>query len=85
MITKNDVSALIDEQVVGEIFEGAQKESKVLSMFRRLPNMSSDKTKLRVSDALPVAYFVDESKNNGRKKYDVPYAYAVSPKTQYAK
>lgn len=67
MIAKNDVSALIDEQVVGEIFEGAQKESKVLSMFRRLPNMSSDKTKLRVSDALPVAYFVDESKNNGRK------------------
>ena len=67
MITKNDVSALIDEQVVGEIFEGAQKESKVLSMFRRLPNMSSDKTKLRVSDALPVAYFVDENTNNGRK------------------
>lgn len=67
MITKNDVSALIDEQVVSEIFEGAQKESKVLSMFRRLPNMSSDKTKLRVSDALPVAYFVDENKNNGRK------------------
>ena len=67
MIAKNDVSALIDEQEVGEIFEGAQKESKVLSMFRRLPNMSSDKTKLRVSDALPVAYFVDESKNNGRK------------------
>ena len=59
--------ALIDEQVVSEIFEGAQKESKVLSMFRRLPNMSSDKTKLRVSDALPVAYFVDESTNNGRK------------------
>ena len=67
MITKNDVSALIDEQVVSEIFEGAQKESKVLSMFRRLPNMSSDKTKLRVSDALPVAYFVDENTNNGRK------------------
>lgn len=67
MIAKNDASALIDEQVVNEIFEGAQKESKVLSMFRRLPNMSSDKTKLRVSDALPVAYFVDENKNNGRK------------------
>ena len=67
MITKNDVNALIDEQVVSEIFEGAQKESKVLSMFRRLPNMSSDKTKLRVSDALPIAYFVDENTNNGRK------------------
>ena len=67
MITKNDVSALIDEQVANEIFADAQKESKVLSLFRKLPNMTSDKTKLRVSDALPVAYFVDESTDNGRK------------------
>ena len=67
MITKTDVNALIDEQVVNEIFADAQKESKVLSMFRRLPNMTSDKTKLRVSDSLPVAYFVDENTNNGRK------------------
>lgn len=66
-IEKTDVSALIDEQVVSEIFAGAQKESKALSLFRRLPNMTSDKTKLRVSDALPVAYFVDENTNNGRK------------------
>ena len=67
MITKDDVNALIDEQVVSEIFAEAEKESKVLSMFRRLPNMTSDKTKLRVSDALPIAYFVDENTNNGRK------------------
>ena len=67
MITKNDVSALIDEQVANEIFADAQKESKVLSLFRKLPNMTSDKTKLKVSDALPVAYFVDESTDNGRK------------------
>lgn len=67
MITKTDAGALVEEQVVKEIFEGAQKESKALSLFRRLPNMSSDKTKLRVSDALPVAYFVDETTNNGRK------------------
>ena len=67
MITKTEAGALVEEQVVKEIFEGAQKESKALSLFRRLPNMSSDKTKLRVSDALPVAYFVDETTNNGRK------------------
>lgn len=67
MITKTDVGALIEDQVVREIFEDAQKESKALSLFRRLPNMSSDKTKLRVSDALPLAYFVDEKTNNGRK------------------
>ena len=64
---RKDVSALIDEQVASEIFADAQKESKVLSLFRKLPNMTSDKTKLRVSDALPVAYFVDENTNNGRK------------------
>ena len=67
MITKTEAGALIEEQVVREIFEDAQKESKALSLFRRLPNMSSDKTKLRVSDALPLAYFVDEQTNNGRK------------------
>lgn len=66
-IEKTDVGALIDEQVVAEIFKDAEKESKTLSLFRRLPNMTSDKTKLRVSDALPVAYFVDENTNNGRK------------------
>lgn len=66
-ITRTDVDSLIDTQVANEIFEGVIKDSKALSMFRRLPNMTSDKTKLRVLDLLPVAYFVDESTNNGRK------------------
>lgn len=68
VISKSDVSALIDEKVVSEIFKDVERESKALSLFRRLPNMTSDKTKLRVSDSLPVAYFVDETSNNGRKK-----------------
>ena len=67
MITKSDAEALIETQVVNEIFEGVTKQSKALSMFRRLPNMTSDKTKLRILDSLPVAYFVDETKDNGRK------------------
>ena len=66
-ITRTDVDALIETQVASEIFEGVVKESKALSMFKRLPNMTSDKTKIRVLDTLPVAYFVDETKNNGRK------------------
>ena len=66
-ITRTDVDALIETQVANEIFEGVVRESKALSMFKRLPNMTSDKTKLRVLDSLPVAYFVDESTNNGRK------------------
>lgn len=66
-ITRTDVDALIETQVANEIFEGVTRSSKALSMFKRLPNMTSDKTKLRILDSLPVAYFVDETKNNGRK------------------
>lgn len=66
-ITKTDVEALIETQVANEIFEGTIRQSKALSMFKRLPNATSDKTKLRVLDSLPIAYFVDEETNNGRK------------------
>ena len=66
-IVRNDVDALIETQVANEIFEGTIRQSKALSMFRRLPNATSDKTKLKVLDTLPVSYFVDETSNNGRK------------------
>lgn len=66
-IVRNDVDALIETQVANEIFEGTIRQSKALSMFKRLPNATSDKTKLRVLDTLPIAYFVDETTNNGRK------------------
>lgn len=66
-ITRTDVEGLIETQVFNEIFADAQKESKLLSLGRRLPNMTSDKTQLRVSDGLPMAYFVNETENNGRK------------------
>ena len=68
MITKSDASALIPEQVFEEIFKEAQKYSKVLQLFRRLPNMTSDKMRLKVVDSLPVAYWVNESTKNGRKE-----------------
>lgn len=67
-ITKSNAEALFEPQVVSEIIEGVTKGSAVLSMFRKLPNMSSDKTKLRVLDQLPLAYWVDEDTNNGRKQ-----------------
>lgn len=66
-IVRNDVDALIETQVANEIFEGTIRQSKALSMFKRLPNATSDKTKLRVLDSLPIAYFVDETSDNGRK------------------
>lgn len=66
-IARTDVDALIETQVADEIFQGVVTSSKALQMFRRLPNMTSDKTKLKILDSLPIAYFVDETTNNGRK------------------
>lgn len=66
-IDRTDIDALVETQVADEIFQGVVRESKALSMFKRLPNMTSDKTKLRILDSLPIAYFVDETNNNGRK------------------
>lgn len=67
MITRSDADALIETQVANELFEGTIRKSKALQLFRRLPNATSDKTKLRILDSLPVAYFVDETTSNGRK------------------
>ena len=66
-ISRSDIDAVVETQVADEIFQGVVKSSKALSMFKRLPNMTSDKTKLRILDSLPIAYFVDETVNNGRK------------------
>ena len=66
-ITNDDVKALEEVQVVNDIFEGTIRDSKALQLFKRLPNMSSKQTKLRILDSLPIAYFVDETQDNGRK------------------
>ena len=68
MIKKSDAYALFEPDVMTEIMEGTIKQSAVLQMFRRLPNMTSNKTKMRVLDSLPMAYWVDADTNNGRKK-----------------
>ena len=68
MIRRSDAYALFEPDVMTEIIEGTVKQSAVLSMFRRLPNMTSNKMKMRVLDSLPMAYWVDADKDNGRKK-----------------
>lgn len=66
MISRSNAETLIDEQVSREIIEGAIKNSKAMSMFRRLPNMTSNKTKMRVLDALPLVYW--QGSDNARKQ-----------------
>lgn len=68
MITRSNAEALFEPQVQREIIEGVVTQSKAMQMFRRLPNMTSNKTKMRVLDALPMTYWVDADTDNGRKK-----------------
>ena len=86
MITRQNAEALFSEDLVAEIIQGVTKQSAALSMFRRLPNMSSNIMRMRVLDALPMAYWVNDSTDNGRKqvtnaawanKYIVPAEIAV--------
>lgn len=57
--SRSDAEAIIREQVVSTIFQDAPKQSVFMSMARKLPNMTSDQTRIRVLDFLPTAYWVD--------------------------
>jgi len=58
-ILRGNANALIEEQLIREIVQGTVTQSAVLSLFRRLPNMTSNVTSMPVLDMLPVAYWVD--------------------------
>lgn len=66
IISRTNLSGLIPEPVTREIIQGVTQGSAVLSMGRRLPNMSSKTQTLNVLDSLPIAYFVDG--DTGAKK-----------------
>lgn len=59
IIDRSGADALIPEQVSREIIQGVTEGSAVLSMGRKLPNMTSNRTVMPVLDMLPVAYFVN--------------------------
>lgn len=66
LISRSNLSGLIPEPVTREIIQGVTEGSAVLSMGRRLPNMSSKTQVLNVLDSLPLAYFVNG--DNGAKQ-----------------
>lgn len=59
MLDRTDADALIPEQISRDIIQGVAEDSAVLSMGRKLPNMTSNRTVMPVLDMLPVAYFVN--------------------------
>ena len=56
---RENAEAIIRQQVVSTIFQDAPKQSVFMSMARKLPNMTSNQTRIRVLDFLPTDYWVD--------------------------
>ena len=59
IINRERAEALIREQITPAIMQDVPKQSAFMSMARRLPNMTSNQTRMRVLDVLPLAYFVN--------------------------
>lgn len=59
IINREKAEAIIREQVVQSIFQDIPKQSTFLGMGRKLPNMTSKQTRIRVLDFLPMAYWVN--------------------------
>lgn len=57
--SRADAEAIIREQVISTIFQDAPKQSTFMSLARKLPNMTSNQTRMRVLDFLPTTYWVD--------------------------
>ena len=71
--SRADAEAIIREQVISTIFQDAPKQSTFMSMARKLPNMTSNQTRMRVLDFLPTAYWVDGDtgmKQTSRQAWD---------------
>lgn len=78
--SRADAEAIIREQVVTTIFQDAPKQSVFMAMARKLPNMTSNQTRMRVLDFLPTAYWVDGDtgmKQTSRQAWDNVYINAA--------
>lgn len=66
-MTHEDVKALIPVQVQDQIIKGMTESSVAMKLFKRLPNLSSSMMSMPVQDLLPITYWVNEERNEGRK------------------
>lgn len=58
IIDRERAEALISEQLTSGILQDMPKQSAFMSLARRLPNMTSKQTRIRVLDELPEAFWV---------------------------
>lgn len=59
IINRENAEALIREQIVDAIAQDVPKSSSFMAMAKKLPNMTSKQTRIRVLDFLPTAYWVN--------------------------
>lgn len=59
IISRGNAEALIQEQLINTIQQDTPKSSIFMQLARKLPNMTSNKTRMRVLDMLPLAYWVN--------------------------
>ena len=73
MIGREQAEALIQEQIQQNIIQGATAPSIVLQLAKKLPAMTSNVTRMRVLDMLPMAYWVNGDtgfKKTSRQAWD---------------
>ncbi len=59
IVSREKVEALIREQVTASIMQEAPTQSTFMELAKKLPNMTSKQTRIRVLDLLPMAYWVN--------------------------
>lgn len=59
IISRENAEAIIKQQIVETVFQDLPKTSTFMSLAKKLPNMTSNQTRMRVLDVLPMAYWVN--------------------------
>ena len=59
IISRESAEAIIREQIVEAIAQDTPKSSAFMALAKKLPNMTSKQTRIRVLDFLPTAYWVN--------------------------
>ena len=63
-ISRTEAAPLIPEEAASQIISHAVEGSAVMSLARRLPDMSRGQVRLPVVSALPTAYWINPASNN---------------------
>ncbi|MFR7589802.1 MAG: phage major capsid protein [Longibaculum sp.] len=78
-IKLQQAQALIEPQIQKAILQDVPKSSIFMQLAKKLPNMTSRQTKMRVLDLLPMSYWVDGDtgyKQTSRQAWDNVFMYA---------